>query len=689
MKHVLFLALRYLRFNKAKTIILVFSIAVAVFLPLAVNLLVHDYQRDLLARAKATPLVAGAPGSRLDLVLHALYFRGKSAHDLAMADVSAINGSELALGLPILNKHEARGLPIVGTSLEYFDFRGLRVADGTGITRLGDCLLGATAAAKLGLRPGDKLMSDPENVFDLAGSYPINMHVKGILARTGTADDGAVFVDIKTEWLIMGIMHGHQDVEKADPSLLLGRDATNNIIASAALLPYQEVTASNAALFHMHGDPATFPVSAIIVVPRDDESSAILRGRYQDPKATVQLLVPRQVVAETLDLVFRVKHFFDAQALLVGVTTALLLALVVLLSLRLRRGEMETMFKIGCARWMILSMQATEIVIVVAAGVAIASGLSWAVLCELGLSGSRANVTPTAASVPLASNAKKRVAVVNYPLQYFTKRIAGDQVDIFFPVPREEDPAFWKPQDKDIVDYQQADIILLNGAEYEKWLPAAVLPLAKQVITSQVFMDRYVTNGEVITHSHGPQGMHSHGLIDFNTWMDPQQAALQAQSVHDELVRLVPAGKKEFDANLVALQKDLADLDTTLAAVSSHLGKEPLLGSHPVYQYTARRYGWDLRSVHWEPDEMPSEAEWQKLVALHEQHPAKVMIWEEDPLPAVAERLRKMGIEPVAFETCASAPASGDYMSAMLANAKRFEATLAKVASERDNSIQK
>jgi len=56
---------------------MVFSIAVAVFLPLAVNLLVRDYQRDLLARANTTPLIAGAPGSRLDLVLHTLYFRGK------------------------------------------------------------------------------------------------------------------------------------------------------------------------------------------------------------------------------------------------------------------------------------------------------------------------------------------------------------------------------------------------------------------------------------------------------------------------------------------------------------------------------------------------------------------------------------------------------------------------------------
>lgn len=531
------------------------------------------------------------------------------------------------------------------------------------------------AAEKLKLQPGDKLMSDPENVFDLAGSYPVNLRVKGILAPTGTADDGAVLVDVKTEWLILGIMHGHQEAATADPNLLISRDATN-VTASAAMQPFQEVTASNVTLFHMHGDPATFPISAIIAAPRDTKSAAILRGRYQDPKSLVQLLVPKTVVSETLDLVFRVKRFFDAQALLVGVATALLLSLVVLLSLRLRRAEIETMFKIGCARMTMIWLLATEILIVVVAGVAIAVGLSWVVLQNLGLSAFRSNVQRPTLSVRQPTHAKKRVAVVNYPLQYFTKRIAGDQVEVFFPVPREEDPAFWKPQDKDIEEYQRADLILLNGADYEKWLPGAVLPLTRQVVTSQAFADRYVKNGEVVTHSHGPQGMHSHGLVDFNTWMDPKQAALQAQSIHDELARLLPEATKDFDANLKALQKDLTEIDAAIQQASAQLGNSPLLGSHPVYQYAARRYGWNLKSVHWEPDEMPSDEEWQKFEKLYRDHPGKIMIWEEDPLPTVAERLRKMGIEPIAFETCASEPERGDYLTAMKSNAARLAAAM-------------
>ena len=217
----------------------------------------------------------------------------------------------------------------------------------------------------------------------------------------------------------------------------------------------------------------------------------------------------------------------------------------------------------------------------------------------------------------------------------------------------------------------------MNGADYEKWLPATVLPVLKQVVTSASFADRYMKNGEVITHSHGPQGMHSHGLIDFNTWMDPQQAAIQAQSVHDELVRLAPQEAHDFDLNLESLKKDLAEIDAQLIDASIRLGKDPLLASHPVYHYAARRYGWNMKEVHWEPDEMPSDAEWQKFTALHAAHPAKLMIWEEDPLPAVSERLRKMGIEPIAFETCASAPAAGDYLSAMKANAARLKAVLA------------
>jgi putative ABC transport system permease protein len=366
----------YLRYHKVKFLVLYLSIFVMFVLPLTVQMLVRSYEVGLVSRATATPLVGGKLGSRFDLVLHALYFRGKLVDDLCFGELRALQDSGLAVAYPLLSKHTARGIPIVGTSLEYFLFRGLRAVDGGLPVRIGDCVLGSAAARDLGLRTGATLMSDPENVFDLSGSYPLNMRVTGILAATGTPDDHAIFADIKTTWVLMGLMHGHENVADVEEGRLLRRQ-DNEIVASAAVLPFQEVTDVNMSQYHFHGDPDRFPAGVAVVVPHDAKSSTILRGRYLNPGIGIQLLQPVEIVRETLDLVFRVKRFFDMQSVVVMLAMVLLLFLIVLLSLRLRRGEMHTMFKIGCARGTLFWLQTLELAIVIACSAASAVLVAW------------------------------------------------------------------------------------------------------------------------------------------------------------------------------------------------------------------------------------------------------------------------------------------------------------------------
>ena len=381
MKAILFLAWQSLRFNRLQSAILVFGLAVTLYLPLAVNGLVARYQASLMQRAALTPLVAGGLGSRFDLVLHALYFRGRVPRLLRMADVEALRDTGYAQPIPLYVRYTARGAPIVGTTLDYFAFRKLTFACGEPLLELGDCVVGAEAAAAWRLAPGDRLLTDPENVFDIAGSYPVKLRVMGILAPAHAPDDRAVFVDLKTAWLIAGLAHGHSDVTatNSDASVVLDRTSTN-VTANAALVEFTEVTASNLASFHFHGDPADFPVSAILPVAPDEKSATLLRGRYQGPDATVQVLVPRGVVEELLGLVFRIKRFFDANAALVAAATALFLLLIVLLSLRLRRPEMETLFRLGCARGLTARLMAAELCLLALASAALAllaAGLTW------------------------------------------------------------------------------------------------------------------------------------------------------------------------------------------------------------------------------------------------------------------------------------------------------------------------
>ena len=68
----------------------------------------------------------------------------------------------------------------------------------------------------------------------------------------------------------------------------------------------------------------------------------------------------------------RLARVFAALVALILVATVLFLTLVVMLSLRIRQREMETMFRIGCSRWMTFQLQAAElgIVLVVSGGAA-------------------------------------------------------------------------------------------------------------------------------------------------------------------------------------------------------------------------------------------------------------------------------------------------------------------------------
>ena len=82
-----------------------------------------------------------------------------------MADADAIWDSGLALPIPLNTAFETNGARIVGTTLEYFDFRDLEVTRGRQMALLGEAVLGARVAARLDLEPGDTVVSAPQNLF--------------------------------------------------------------------------------------------------------------------------------------------------------------------------------------------------------------------------------------------------------------------------------------------------------------------------------------------------------------------------------------------------------------------------------------------------------------------------------------------------------------------------------------------
>jgi zinc transport system substrate-binding protein len=270
------------------------------------------------------------------------------------------------------------------------------------------------------------------------------------------------------------------------------------------------------------------------------------------------------------------------------------------------------------------------------------------------------------------------VVTSNYPLYYFAKRIAEGidaAPEIVFPV-IDGDPASWIPNAQQIQLLQSADIVFLNGAGAEPWLDLITLNRRRLLDTSATIKDRLIPLDDSVLHQHGPEGEHSHQGTAFTTWLDPLLAIEQARTITESLVEFAPMGETQFRDNLAKLEQDLLKLDADLLRVFARLDGQPVLFSHPVYQYLERRYGINGESVHWEPDEAPSTAAWIELQQVLATHRATIMIWEDKPLDETAARLANAGVDSIPFHTGANRLNDDDYLSVMYENIKRLDLSI-------------
>lgn len=339
------LAWRYVTRHRFQTLLLAGALSLVIALPICLRVLVSAAESAMRQRASDTPQLLGSRGSALDLMLTALYFKRQPLPTITMSHLRELRDTQLADAIPLDARFHAQQTPIIGTEIEYFSLRRLRLAQGKMMTRLGDCVIGARVAAQRGLTPGSDLFSSQEQVFDMAGVYPLKMRITGVLAANGSADDDAIFVDLKTTWLIEGLAHGHDDVTTQPTAIL--KTGPDNVVANASVRMFSEVTDTNLGSFHFHGDESTHQISAVIVLPHDTKSEALLAGRYQKSSLPVQLIRPIHEYDLLMSTLFQLEKLAYSILAITLLAAGLVSALVFTLSFRIRRREFSTLADIG------------------------------------------------------------------------------------------------------------------------------------------------------------------------------------------------------------------------------------------------------------------------------------------------------------------------------------------------------
>jgi len=259
------------------------------------------------------------------------------------------------------------------------------------------------------------------------------------------------------------------------------------------------------------------------------------------------------------------------------------------------------------------------------------------------------------------------VSVVNYPLYYFAKTIGGELVNVYLPAIK-GDPAYWKPNARQVINFQKSDLIFINGAGYAKWIEKVSLPSSKIYNTSLAFKEQWIEAEEEVVHSHGSEGEHSHKGTAFTTWLNFSFAALQAQVIYKELARMLPDAKSQLQENYETLHRSLIELDEKAKQSFDRLKEYKIIASHPVYQYLSDAYGIEMINMHWEPNEMPTADMWKALEKSMSDQNAHIMLWEAEPIPDIKSKLHEMNIIVTVFNPCANKPAEENFMDVMTGN---------------------
>lgn len=379
MRTVIFLALAHAQHHLARTLLLIGCIFISTLVPLASRVLSHSLEQSLLQRARSTPLVAGSKGSRVDLVMAALYFRRSPVEPITTATWLELAPQTRGSVIPINATFTARGHPIVASPPDYLELRSLRCARGTLPTLIGEVVLGAGVARATGLGPGDTIFSDQLEVFDLSTPPALRMHITGVLEARGTADDDAIFTDLKTAWVLSGLSHGHADAASKVPDQLVLERSAERVVVSEELVDYNEVTPANVATFHLHADPGSLPLTAIIIAPDTEREFSLIKARL-NAREGIQALVPEQAVREVLAIVARFEQTVRLLSTVMAVLTAITIGLVTALSVRIRAREIETLGKLGASRGTVSLLFGVEMAAQLIIGVTLAvlvAGLLW------------------------------------------------------------------------------------------------------------------------------------------------------------------------------------------------------------------------------------------------------------------------------------------------------------------------
>jgi len=288
------------------------------------------------------------------------------------------------------------------------------------------------------------------------------------------------------------------------------------------------------------------------------------------------------------------------------------------------------------------------------------------------------------------------IATSFYPLQFALERIVGD-LGTVTNIGAGKEPHDFQPSTQNILALQKADMVVLQGADFEPWgddviarLEADGVPVV--IATANIELheaghhhdeagheeQEHDGEHEEESNEHGHEDEHEHGAYDPHTWLDPVLFGEMVQHMADEIAVVDPDNANEYRANASTLQSELAVLDAEYKNTLVNCELDEVITSHDAFSYVAERYEFEVHSIAGlSTQDTPSATILAELKEEAEEGIGAILL-EENSITAYGETLaRETGLQTLSINPIAYiVPTGEDYVTLMRSNLNIFATAL-------------
>jgi zinc transport system substrate-binding protein len=196
--------------------------------------------------------------------------------------------------------------------------------------------------------------------------------------------------------------------------------------------------------------------------------------------------------------------------------------------------------------------------------------------------------------VPMGNDTEKvRVIASFFPLYDFARNVGADRADVSVMVPVGIEPHEWEPTPRDVANTQSADMIIINGAGFERWVADIG---GKLVIDTSRNISMMA--GEGREHEEEGIGEVDEGSsLDPHIWLDPVLTKKQVEAIRDGFVQIDSANSDYYNQNAQRYIAELDSLDSFIRSELSNCTLHDFIAFHNAFSYFANRYNLTQHSI--------------------------------------------------------------------------------------------